>query len=178
MLPIEFKDTEWFEKHIKPDMKIFEYGSGSSTAYFASKVSQVVSVECYPERYNKNQNMINSSVHYKLIEPIKDSKPFPYSHESYGSVDDEFAHFSFENYVNYIKEYSDRFFDIILINGRARASCIRAAVPKTKLGGYIILNDSERYVYQNAIELFLKEYPHQKFGEGVRKTGIWEIKQL
>lgn len=174
ILPIEPEAADWVEEYIKSGMKVFEYGSGSSTAYFASRVRQVVSVECYPERFNKT--IINSLV--QLIEPVKDPKPFPYSHENYGSVDDGFAHFSFENYVNYIKKYRNRFFDIVLINGRARASCIRVAVPKIKFGGYLILNDSERCEYQNAIELFLEKYPHQEFGGSTRKTGIWEIKRL
>ena len=52
------------------------------------------------------------------------------------------------------------------------------AIPKVKEGGCIIVNDSERYVYQNAIELFLKEHPHQEFGEGGRKTGIWIITKI
>jgi hypothetical protein len=51
-----------------------------------------------------------------------------------------------------------------------------ASRPKIKKGGIIILNDSERYVYSDAIKLFLKKYPGNWFGRGKRKTTIYEIK--
>ena len=174
--------VEWLESHTKPEMKVFEYGSGTSTLYFARRVKEVISVECYANRYEENTRLlkaksVNSSfkITINLVESVEDPKPFPYSHESYNSTDEKFINLSLEGYVNHIKEYKNEFFDIILINGRSRASCIRTAIPKIKPGGLLILNDSERYEYQNAMELFLKKYPHQEFGEDTRKTGIWTI---
>jgi len=173
ILPIEPEAAEWVEGYIKPDMNVFEYGSGPSTAYFSDRARKIISVECYPEKFEMHKRYSSSLM--QLIAPTENPKPFPYSHESYSSTDKEFAHLSFKKYVNHIKKHRNGFFDIVFINGRSRASCIMTAVPKIKKDGILILNDSERYEYKNAIELFLKEYPHQLFGEGTRKTGIWTI---
>ena len=178
---IEEEAIEWLEEQVRPGMKVFEYGTGGSTLFFARRTKEVVSVECYPEKYEKFTHLLKQKmkssfkVSLNLVPPVEDPKPFPYSHESYNSFDEEFIHLSLKEYVNFIKEYGNKFFDIVLISGRARASCIRAAVPKVKPGGLLILNDSERYEYQDAIELFLKKYPHQEFSEDIRKTGIWTI---
>ena len=174
-LPIEPKATEWVEENIRPNMAIFEYGSGASTLFFSKKAEIVISVELSPQKYNKMHLLLSSNVSYNLIESIKDPKPFPYSHESYGSTDNNFSEHNFKEYVDFIKNYRYKTFDMVFINGRSRASCIGTVIPHIKTGGNLILNDSERYEYQNAIELFLKKYPHREFGEGIRKTGIWTI---
>lgn len=183
--PIEESALDWLEENIKPEMSVFEYGSGSSTLFFGRRVDEVTSVECYPEKYEQYKDILKKKINnynsgcrtfsYTLIKPEENEKPFPYSHESYGSIDEEFADFHFKRFVNSIKEYRNHYFDIVLINARSRSSCIRTAVPKVKKGGLIILNDSERYEYQDAIEQFLKKYPHQEFGEDIRKTSIWTI---
>jgi hypothetical protein len=174
-LPIEPKATEWVEENISSNMIIFEYGSGASTVYFSKRAKIVISVEHNPQKYYKMWGLLDSNVNYNHIESVKDLTPFPYSHESYGSTDKNFLEHNFKNYVNYIKRCKYKIFDMVFINGRSRASCIREAVSHIKTGGYLILNDSERYEYQNAIELFLKENSHQEFGESNRKTGIWTI---
>lgn len=175
ILPVESEALDWIEKTIKPDMIIFEYGSGASTLYFSSRAEKVISVVHNLQKYRKMHEMLGSNAFDNLVEPFKDPKPFPYSHESYGSTDNNFSEHNFKEYVNYIKNYRYKIFDMVFINGRSRASCIRATLPHIKSGGYLILNDSERYEYQNAIELFLKEYPLQEFGGGTRKTGVWII---
>ena len=60
---------------------------------------------------------------------------------------------SFKNYVNSITEYPDSSFDLISIDGVARSSCIKASIPKLKKGGYLMLDNSEREEYQEAIKL-------------------------
>lgn len=172
MLPIEPKAAEWVEDYIGPNMVVFEYGSGQSTIYFANRVKKVITIELCTEKFEKYKQY---NPHTYFVLPIKEERVFPYSHESYGTTDKEFEYYNFEKYVNSIKKFRNNYFDIVFINGRSRASCIMTVIPKVKKGGIIILNDSERYVYQDAKELFLKEYPHQEFGEGTRKTSIWNL---
>jgi len=183
-LPIERDAINWIERTIKPGMRVFEYGSGSSTVYFCRRVKEVISVECYKHVYNENRKIFDTSafhivsnklLHYKLIEPTIDPKPYPYSHESYNSTVDSFAGYSFQDFVDSINGWAHESFDIVFINGRSRSSCIRTAIPKVKPGGYLILSNSDKYEYQDAIELYLKKYPHQNFGEGIGKTGIWTL---
>ena len=184
VLPVEKEAINWIERHIKPGMKVFEYGSGSSTVYFSRRVKEVISVECYKHVYNENRRIFDTSafhivsnklLHNKLIEPTVDPRPFPYSHESYNSTVESFAGFSFKDFVESINGWGNEYFDLVFINGRARSSCIRTAVPKIKPGGFLILNNSDKYEYQDAIEIFLKKYPHQSFGGGIGKTGIYTL---
>ena len=49
-LPIEPDAFDWIEEYIKPNMSVFEYGSGPSTEYFSDRAKKVISVECYPEK--------------------------------------------------------------------------------------------------------------------------------
>ncbi len=172
-LPVEPEAATWIEENITSDMTVFEYGSGASTIYFNKKVGTVITVEYSPQKHRKIYAILTKKDNYRLIEPTKTDKPYPYSHISYGSADQEFDHYTFKDYVTHIEEYEK--FDMVFINGRSRASCIWVAASRVKSGGFLILNDAERYEYQNAIELFLKENPYQEFGRGSRKTGIWVI---
>jgi len=175
--PIEHDAVTWLQNYIKPSMIAFEYGSGDSTIYFNKFVKSLVSIEHIAEKFYVLKDKIHkSNFNYELIPPIKDPKPFPYSHLSYGSTDSDYLHYSFKNYVNHINNYPDRLFDIVLINGRSRASCIMTTIPKIKRGGILILNDSERYVYQDAQKLFLKTQTVVCFAGSNRKTSIYEIK--
>lgn len=177
--PIDYDALKWLQDFIEDDMIVFEYGSGSSTLYFRETVKAVVSVEHSPDKYNKLKKRMrwyNNNSTYELIEPVDEPKPYPYSHENYGSIIPSLLYKNFKSYVNYIDIYIDNSFDIIFINGRSRASCIRAAVPKVRKGGIIIVNNSDRYEYQDAMNLFLGKFPVKHFGLKEIKTAIYEIK--
>lgn len=179
MPPIEEDAFKWLQDYIKPNMIVFEYGSGNSTLYFGDTVDLIVSIEHSSGKFYIMEEFVKRVKYnfiYKLIQPIEDPKPFPYSHLSYGSSHKNYLYHSFKDYVNYINTYSDSFFDIILINGMSRASCIAASRPKIKKDGIIIVNDSERYVYQDALKLFLNKYPLNHFGKKIRRTTIYEIR--
>lgn len=178
-LPIVESADKWLQDYINPQMKVFEYGSGSSTLYFGNNAQLIVSIEHSPDKFYKLEShvkKVRSNFVYKLVQPIEDPTPFPYSHVSYGSTHKNYLYHSFKNYVNYINVYLDDYFDIISINGMSRASCIVASGWKVKKGGIIILNDSERYVYQDAIHLFLDKHTVHHFEEGDKRTSIYEIK--
>jgi predicted O-methyltransferase YrrM len=69
----------------------------------------------------------------------------------------------FALYVKQIDEFPDEYFDIILIDGRARPSCIKRSVSKVKPGGLLILDNSEReYYLAKAIE-YLKAFQRNEF---------------
>lgn len=174
---------DWLKENLSSDTKIFEYSSGNSTLFFAnSDVGELISIEYDPIRYNEIQqalkyNYNNIKIEHRLIEPIIDKIPVPYSHLSFGSKDERFLYHNFKDYVNYIKNFPDNLFDFILINGRARASCIAAAMPRIKIDGYLILNNSDCFDYSNAIDLFLKNFTSMVFSQGKEKTTLWKIEQ-
>jgi hypothetical protein len=65
----------------------------------------------------------------------------------------EYSGRTFADYVRVIDKWPDRSFDIVLVDGRARVSCIAHAAPKVKIGGTLILDNSERTRYRSGHEL-------------------------
>src|SRR6185436_12170312 len=66
---------------------------------------------------------------------------------AYASTDERFAGMSFKDYATAIEQYEDNYFDLVLIDGRARPACFMHAVAKVKFGGYIVLDNAERAQY-------------------------------
>ena len=58
---------------------------------------------------------------------------------------------SFHNYVTSI-EQEDGPFDLIIIDGRARSACFKAALPKLAPDGCILLDNSNRARYQSVLQ--------------------------
>jgi hypothetical protein len=143
--------------HIRPylfkGMNIFEYGSGSSTLFWLQYGANVVSIEHNLQWFNlmKNKLKSNKSIDYRLILPEKstdvDDYFDPSEPEKYLSSDDLYRSYHFRNYVTQIDEFPDQYFDIVLIDGRARPSCIKHSINKVKVGGQIILDNSDRDYY-------------------------------
>ncbi|HLI94422.1 MAG TPA: hypothetical protein VKU83_12450, partial [Puia sp.] len=46
-----------------------------------------------------------------------------------------------------IDVYPDSHFDVIIVDGRARPSCIKHALPKLKPGGWLLVDNSDRSYY-------------------------------
>ena len=63
---------------------------------------------------------------------------------------------SFFDYASFIDQYPDNYFDLILIDGRARPSCFMHAAAKVKHGGYVVLDNAERVSYAYVEETALK----------------------
>ncbi len=178
---------EWLDKHIHAEMTVFEWGTGGSTLFYAKKVKKVVSVEHNPEWHEAVSNALEQegvrNCDYFLVppQPCRFAKFLPYSSRTYVSKTfPEHASLLFRNYVRKIEDYPDRSLDMIIVDGRARAACLRHAVPKVKHGGYIMLDNSERPSYRPAMSL-LRNFSRTDFsGHGPRlaepwMTTVWQI---
>jgi hypothetical protein len=76
-LPVdaEGKPLPWFtypsilflNERLTKTMNLFEYGTGNSTLYFASRVQQVISVEHDQRWYDKFHPILPNNVHSKLF---------------------------------------------------------------------------------------------------------------
>jgi len=172
---LNYKALRWLESYLKPDMNVFEYGSGKSTIYFSKKVKSVVSIEhnkifyqIWKERIEK-EGLKN--INYVLIEPEKGVK----NSELFSSkFSKEFEDLSFEKYVKYIEKFPDKYFDFILIDGRARCGCLKYAIKKLKDNGVIMLDNSERSRYLECSKKFLKEFKKKDFyGIGPNEISPW-----
>lgn len=153
---ITFPAARALENLLTPDSRVLEYGAGGSTLFFAKRVRTLVTIEHDREWLQRTvahfdvvgQPALLWQAHW--VEPTKRKMPVglsPTDPEAYASTDGRFADMSLEDYVKTIERYRDNYFDIVLIGGRARPSCFKHAVAKVKLGGYIVVDNSEREAY-------------------------------
>lgn len=145
---ITLPSITYTKRFLKKDMRVFEYGCGGSTLFFADRVNEVVSVEHNQEWYVKIKKVLeeNKADHVRLmhIEPVMQENEV----DLYFSGNDDYTGLSFRNYVNVISEYPDKYFDLILIDGRARTACFMKSIAKLKDNGIIVWDNSERERYR------------------------------
>lgn len=151
---INFPAIDFLESHHRPDMRVFEYGGGASTLFWASRVKTVTTVE-HNEQWVVNLatklrqfRIENVEVHHISSEPDPDfGQKRIASLTDYISDDPLHQGKHFERYVNKILEFPDAHFDIVVVDGRSRPSCIAAAKSKVKSGGILLLDNTERHYY-------------------------------
>lgn len=151
---ISFAALRFLEDILRKDMRVYEYGSGGSTLFFAKHVKEVIVTEHDRNWYdtvvsemNKN-NIRNCRV--RLFEPILDTATFNKDisdPDAYISDCEVYRGMSFKNYASSIDVYPDEFFDVVFIDGRSRPSCFKHAVKKVKKGGYLVLDNAETPYY-------------------------------
>ncbi|HEY83015.1 MAG TPA: class I SAM-dependent methyltransferase [Dehalococcoidia bacterium] len=182
---IPFKARKWLESYLKPDMTVFEYGSGGSTIFLAQRAKELISIEHDKEWYNLVSSALRkkgiSNCKYFLHEPEKIFGETPsYGCQSYTST--RMKGFSLMNYVKSIERYQDGSFDLVIVDGRARASCVFHALNKIRDGGYLMLDNSARQEYDEAKSL-LADYKRTDFSgltpysTSLSQTSVWEIKR-
>ncbi len=110
--PIE--ESEFFLSHVKPDHKVLEYGSGSSTLEIAKICKSILSIEHDSDWYHR----ISSSIPLNAKILLRASN-LPYVEGTYNCGTYE----EFKDYILAPIEYGQ--FDIILIDGRARMECAK-----------------------------------------------------
>lgn len=168
--------------HIKSrlgkDTRVFEYGSGGSTLFWLSNGCSCVSVEHDPEWYDRVRGLIPETfpLDYRLVppEPIVTTEelPDPADPHSYRSDDVYFAGRSFRKYVSQIDSFPDGSFDIVLIDGRARPSCIKHSAGKVKVGGLLVLDNADREYYTRKTRSYLDGYTAARF-QGAVPSLTW-----
>jgi len=170
-------------------MKVFEYGAGGSTLFLAKRVRELVSVEHDASFHNvvaerlarqgiKNCRLI-------LCQPESAPREMPlgaYSTTSFTSFASRHMGESFEKYVKAIDAYPDGYFDLVMIDGRSRASCVRRAIGKVKPGGAVILDNSERPGYAGARRLLGEFTCLDMFGlvpwnMDLYQTSVWRVEK-
>lgn len=164
---------------LKPEHKVLEYGAGYSTLFYRDRVSELYTVEHNEEWAAKvteiDPNMVINIVpkfsNYKpeaqelLDEFIRMELPLPCStdekhDEIHGLLNSEFV-----GYASMIFDKPKGYFDIVVIDGMARVLTGFFAANMIKDDGYIILDNSDRWVY-NPLQKYLIE-------KGFGRVDIW-----
>jgi predicted O-methyltransferase YrrM len=106
-------------RHLGPESRVLEFGSGMSTVWFASRAGYVVSLE-------------HDRHWYELIGRRL---------ERFGNV--EYRHV--EDADTYLAQTPDEQFDLIVIDGRERLVCAVFAMTHRAPGGIIYLDNSDKF---------------------------------
>jgi len=124
---------ELFESWDTKDWYMWEWGSGGSTPWFGERVDKLWSMEHSPSWFNKVKQSCEGMENVNL---------------TCKSLDD--------NYVQEISQFPDTYFDCVLVDGRKRVECVKAAARKTKR--YLILDNALRKQYSSARQYMESQY--------------------
>ncbi|MCA1990568.1 MAG: class I SAM-dependent methyltransferase [Coleofasciculus sp. S288] len=132
----EFKPVPWYtypaieflENKISKNFRVFEFGSGNSTLWFAERALEVVSVE-------------NDANWFSYI---RESQPF--NVELY-LIEEE------HQYAAKIIEYPEKYFDVIVIDGINRNKCVEYGISRLKDDGLIVFDNTDDRRHNEGIVL-------------------------
>ncbi|MEM6778189.1 MAG: FkbM family methyltransferase [Planctomycetota bacterium] len=130
---MNYSVVEFLRERLQPGFRVFEYGSGYSTCFFASLCQTVISVEYDKAWLDRVRQMIPTNA--RVIHQEKD-------------VDGE--------YCRTIHQV-DGNFDIVLVDGRDRVHCVAQAVSCLTGEGVLLLDDSDRPRYRKAVDQLTQE---------------------
>lgn len=130
---VTYSFIDFIKERIKKQHTVFEFGSGNSTFFYAKYAGIVVSVEHDKEWYDKivKEKPENSEMIFCELVRGGDYCKMPVKLEET--------------------------FDIIIVDGRDRVNCCKQAVDALSPTGVIVLDDSEREFYREAVDFLLKK---------------------
>lgn len=130
---VTYSFIDFIKPRIRSSHRIFEFGSGNSTFFYAKYAGKVVSVE-----------------HDKLwLEKIDKQKP----------VNSElvFCELTIDGrYCRMPQNFPDKF-QVIIVDGRDRVNCCKQCLPALADDGVVVLDDSERPQYREGIGFLLQQ---------------------
>ena len=118
--------------------RVFEFGGGGSTLWFADHGADVVTVEHDRDWVEHLATALVDEARCQLIH--RDSSN------------------DYAEYVATIAEWPDAHFDVVVVDGRERVRCLRESISKVRPGGLLILDDAERPRYRAAFDAV--DWPH------------------
>lgn len=132
-------EEEFFFNEINKNSKVLEYGSGISTTEIANKCKTILSVEHQENWYDKMKNEIPNN-----CELIFKSPDLPYIEGGHCGT--------YEEFKSYIEApINNGPFDVILIDGRARVSCVSICHKISHENTIVFIHDYHREEYQEAL---------------------------
>lgn len=150
--------------------RLFEWGTGASTVWFAARVREMIAIEHDPAWFDRIRAQLAGkglrNVDYRLCVQNPPSSP------DGGALKSPLSKPEFASYVSQIDEYPDGYFDVIAIDGRERVGCAQHAVSKVAPGGVIILDDTRRVRYGPIFSL-LSDWRMQRFSFGLQDTTLF-----
>ncbi|MEE1884663.1 FkbM family methyltransferase [Pedobacter flavus] len=148
---VTYSFIDFIQDRIKKSHLIFEYGSGSSTKYYALRAASVVSVEHDKEWFEK----------------VKKESP--------SNAEIIFCALSKNGEYSKMAKSTQHKFDLIIVDGRDRVNCCINSVEALSESGVIVLDDSERMEYEPARK-FLKAEGFKELSFSGISPGLFYLK--
>jgi len=124
---LTFPAIDFLDGIIKPDWKVFEWGSGNSTLWWSSRVKSVHAVE---DNLSWQQEV---------------SKKMPENAKV------EFAG-TCEDYVAAYLNSEEESYDVVVVDGEHRNECAKVALDKLKPGGIIIFDNDDGVAMNEGVD--------------------------
>ncbi|MEO5617729.1 MAG: FkbM family methyltransferase [Candidatus Eisenbacteria bacterium] len=128
---LTYPAIEFLAARVRSEWRVFEYGAGASTRWWAARVSEVVSVEHDRGWYERVKGGLPATVTLRHV-PLE-----------YGG-----------DYARSAAANPGRF-DVVVIDGRDRVNCARAALVGLNPTGVIVWDNSDRAEYAEGHSLLL-----------------------
>lgn len=109
------------DERLHDGLRVFEYGSGYSTLYFAARTESVTSVEHVAEWVQELSPFLPANAHLAAVAPGTEYIQAPCAHPP---------------------------FDVVLVDGLDRVDCVNTALSALTPAGVMILDDTHRPDYQ------------------------------
>lgn len=185
---ITFGARDFLAQQITSTSRVFEWGSGGSTLFLLNRAAEVHTIEHDRQWFTNVQARVASRGHKHWHGQLVPAEPAQLDQDrhsnsafntsdwrSYRSGDASLRGYTLEKYVKSIDQMPDAYFDIVIVDGRARPSCICHAWCKIKPGGLLVLDNAEVGYYAPMCSLLRQQcseyYPFA--GAGPYITSFW-----
>ena len=151
------KAIRLISRHLNPQSKVFEFGSGRSSIWYSKRVGEYFAAE-HDELWFK-------SVSEELIRSYINNAKLIFC----PNVD------GFQAYTRSIDTFPNDYFDLISIDGRARVKCASLALSKLRNDGILLLDDSARPKYAAIFHMLTEDgFVQKRCDFGMRQTTIFQ----
>ncbi len=148
---VTYSFIDFIKNRLNKQHKVFEFGSGNSTYFYAKYAEKVVSVEHDKKWYNKLHNSMPENSNLIYCELSKNG-----------------------DYCRAPIKLNEKF-DIVIVDGRDRVNCCIQATDALSNNGVVILDDSERDIYQDGVQYLINNGFKQISFSGI-SPGLFYLK--
>lgn len=118
---LSYDGQKILERHLTPQSRVLEFGSGASTAWFADRAGFVLSHEDDPKWFGEVNTILGQRPN--VVRTL---------------------HTSVADYITVEPDYAKPF-DLILVDGSHRDRCIESTLPLLAEGGILYLDNSDKH---------------------------------
>ena len=177
---ITYRAQRWVKDHLTRDMSVFEWGSGGSTRFFLDAgVREVVSIEHDGEWHRRVERALDGRPGLTLRHlPSEPESSFGKEvldglHGGYRSTHPGFRGQVFVSYARSILAPPAGGFDVVLVDGRARATCAELARDRVRPGGWLVFDNADDPEYAPALARLRERGWRELAFDGPAPSCLW-----